>query len=68
MLRAFGHPVQHAATMLQDVALKCCEHLARPLRCDGTSLPSNDEILFDKPIIIIILNVCFTATLQRRIL
>ena len=35
MLRAFGHPVQHMsqhhATMLQDVALKCCERLARPL-------------------------------------
>ena len=34
MLRAFGHPVQHMsqhhATMLQDVALTCCERLARP--------------------------------------
>ena len=34
MLRAFGHPVQHMsyhrATMLQDVALKCCERLASP--------------------------------------
>ena len=33
MLRDFGQPVkhmsQHQATM-QDVALKCCEHLARP--------------------------------------
>ena len=35
MLRAFGQPVQHMrqhqATMLQDVALKCCERLVRPL-------------------------------------
>ena len=35
MLRSFGYPVkhmsQHHATMLQDVALKCCERLARPL-------------------------------------
>ena len=34
MLRAFGqsiqHMSQHHATMLQDVVLKCCEHLARP--------------------------------------
>ena len=34
MLRAFGQPVQHIsqhhATMLQDVALKCCERLAKP--------------------------------------
>ena len=34
MLRAFGQPVQHLpqhhATMLPDVALKCCERLARP--------------------------------------
>ena len=33
-LRAFGQPVQHVpqhhAKMLQDVALKCCERLARP--------------------------------------
>ena len=36
MLRAFGqsiqHMSQHHATMLQHVALKCCERLARPLR------------------------------------
>ena len=36
MLRAFGqsiqHMPQHHATMLQDVALKCCERLARPLK------------------------------------
>ena len=35
MLRASGQPVhhmsQHHATMLYDVALKCCERLARPL-------------------------------------
>ena len=35
MLRAFGQPVQHMsqhyAAMLQDVALKCCKRLARPL-------------------------------------
>ena len=35
MLRAFGrlvqHLSQHHATMLADVALKCCERLARPL-------------------------------------
>ena len=35
MLRAFGQPVQHMwqhhATIMQDVALKCCESLARPL-------------------------------------
>ena len=35
MLIAFGQPVQHTsqhhATMLQDVALKCCERLARPV-------------------------------------
>ena len=34
MLRAFGRPVQHMsqhhATLLQDVALKCCERMARP--------------------------------------
>ena len=34
LLRAFGqsfqHISQHHATMLQDVALKCCERLARP--------------------------------------
>ena len=33
MLRAFGqsiqHMTQHHATILQDVALKCCERLAR---------------------------------------
>ena len=33
MLRAFGQPVEHMslhhATMLQDVALKCCERLAQ---------------------------------------
>ena len=36
MLRAFGQPVEHTsqhATMLQDVALKCCERLARPSHC-----------------------------------
>ena len=35
MLRAFGHRIQniwqHHATMLQDVVLKSCVHLARPL-------------------------------------
>ena len=35
MLFAFGQPVQpmseHHATMLQDVALKCCERLATPV-------------------------------------
>ena len=34
MLRGFGqsiqHMSQHQATMLQDVALKCCERSARP--------------------------------------
>ena len=39
MLRAFGqsiqHMSQHHATMLQDVALKCCERLARPLNFGG---------------------------------
>ena len=48
MLRAFGHPVQHKsqhhATMLQDVALKCCERLARPL---GLCTFLNLEIKFD---------------------
>ena len=37
MLHAFGHPVehmpQHHAKILPDVALKCCERLARPLHC-----------------------------------
>ena len=40
MLRAFGHSIQHMsqhhATMLQDVALKCCERLASPLRWPNT--------------------------------
>ena len=34
MLRAFGQSIQHMSqhhtTILQDVALKCCERLARP--------------------------------------
>ena len=34
MLRAVGQPVQHVpqhhTIMLQDVALKCCQRLARP--------------------------------------
>ena len=28
------HMLQHHATMLQDVGLKCCERLARPLHVD----------------------------------
>ena len=49
MLREFGQPIQHMsqhhATMLHDVALKCCERLARPkgvcvnIRCYVTMLP-----------------------------
>ena len=41
MLRVFGqlvqHMSQHHAAMLQDVALKCCEHLARPKDYTATS-------------------------------
>ena len=52
MLRAFGQPVkrmsQHHATMLYDVALKCCERLARPLQKNiqkNTILYSRDKKL-----------------------
>ena len=42
MFRSFGQPIQHMsqhhATMLQDVALKCWERLARPLLIFKTDL------------------------------
>ena len=48
MLGAFGQPVQHMsqhqATMFQDVALKCCERLARPL-----CLSSLNGVTYTKP-------------------
>ena len=52
MLRAFGQSIQHMSqhheTMLQDVALKCCERLARPLKLktDGTrQLKASNSLL-----------------------
>ena len=56
MLRAFGQPVQrmsqHHATMLQDVALKCCERLARPLSnaCAAYERTRSAENHFEPPL------------------
>ena len=62
MLRAFDQSIQHMSqhhtTMLQDVALKCCERLARPV--SGNRVVNENAKKVKKEKIIVLRSTCST--------